>query len=115
MSNTATISIRTNAKVKQQAQEFFESLWISLTAGINLLLKDVAHNQRFRFDYTPLQLIEVDESGLSDEVRASYEEAENMSDDDFITIDLSDEDSLNTYFSQVDQVSSSKKSLEPVS
>ena len=99
MAKTTTISIRTDSAIKAQAQAFFDSLWLSLTSWINLLLADVAKNRRLKIDIEPLVLHEVTYETLSDKMKSSIEEVDQMSDDDFITIDLTDDDSVNSYFS----------------
>lgn len=50
MSDSTTLTVRTKKHVKKKAQAFFDGLGLSLSAGVNMFLADVAHNQRICFN-----------------------------------------------------------------
>lgn len=114
MAKTTTISIRTDSTIKAQAQAFFDSLWLSLTSWINLLLADVAKNKKLKIDIQPLVLHEVAYDTLSEEMKSSIQEVDQMDDHDFIMLDLTDDDSVDSYFSQTHELPETKKPSQTV-
>ena len=53
MSNTATISIRTDATLKQEAEKFFAGLGMSLTTAMNFILRETVRKRRIPFKIPP--------------------------------------------------------------
>ena len=88
MSNTTTITLKTNADTKKQAQEFFSSLWLNLSVAINLFLNDVVRNKRFAFEFQEEEpfgtLYPINYEDLSEASKKAYHEVENMNEEDFI-------------------------------
>lgn len=86
---TTPITVRTNPKIKQQAQEFFDSVGLSLSAGVNLFLADVASNRRLSFSiHDPVELVQIGLDDLPDDVKKSYHAS--LQSEDLTTIDASD-------------------------
>lgn len=47
MWDTTTVTFRTNKLLKQQAQEFFDSIWVNMSSAFNLFLNDIVTNRKF--------------------------------------------------------------------
>ena len=84
MAETTTLTVRTKKQIKKQAQEFFDWMGISLSAAINMFLSDVAHNQRFSFQIENIILTQTIVAEIPKEVQNSYNEIEQMNEDDFV-------------------------------
>ncbi|NQU83839.1 MAG: type II toxin-antitoxin system RelB/DinJ family antitoxin [Parcubacteria group bacterium] len=59
MRNTAVINVRTNARIKSQAQDIAEKLGLSLSAVINGYLRQIIRNKAisFRLDEEPSEYL----------------------------------------------------------
>lgn len=86
MSTTSQVTVRANSDVKKKAKEFLNSMWISLSAWVNMFLADLAYNKRLSFEIDSIELTEVSIENLPPEVRADLEEMENMNREEFISL-----------------------------
>lgn len=75
MSDTTTITIRTKKELKREAQQFFDSLWLSISSAFNLFLNDVVTNRAINFSITqeePLTLYPMEYDELPQEGKDTY-------------------------------------------
>lgn len=89
MANTSPITVRANKKVKEKAQEYFESLGISMSAAINMFLNDVVTNRSLSFSISNepyWTLYRLDESELDTSEINELRRVEELSEDNFHTI-----------------------------
>ena len=73
MGKTATISIRTDATLKQQAEELFEALGMNMATAIHFFLRQSVRKQRIPFV--------IPRTKLAFDVDAAYEEAKRIARD----------------------------------
>lgn len=90
MDDTTTLTVRTKKQIKEQAQQFFDWLGISMSAAVNLFLSDVAHNQRLSFQIEHIVLTPVSYDDLPEEVKTSYQETKALKDDEMVYFTAAD-------------------------
>ena len=73
MSKTATISIRTDATLKQQAEELFEALGMNMATAVHFFLRQAVRKQRIPFV--------IPRTKPKFDVDAAYEEAKRIARD----------------------------------
>ena len=90
MSQSSTITIRTNPSIKKKAKAFFDEAWITLSTAINLFLSDVVSNQHVNFSLgNHVALYEMEYDDLCDEAKKAFHEVDKLTEDDFIFFDAS--------------------------
>jgi addiction module RelB/DinJ family antitoxin len=89
MSNTAAITVRANRVIKKKAQEYFDSLGISMSAAINMFLNDVVSNKSMSFSIADEPfgtLYALDHSNLSPNALRELNRVEELNEDELHTI-----------------------------
>lgn len=69
---SATVTVKTNKKLKKQAKQFFEDIWLDMWVAINLFLQDTVQNRRFSISLQESPygtLYDVDPASLSEDLK----------------------------------------------
>ncbi len=84
MTDTTTLTVRTKKHIKEQAQEFFDGIGISLSTAINMFLVDVASNQKLSFFVERVVLTPSTFDDMPSDAQTSYQELEHMNTDELV-------------------------------
>lgn len=64
MSSSTTLTISTKEHIKAPAKEFFESIGMNLSSGINAFLVHVGQHQRMNFDISSTVATDIDDTEI---------------------------------------------------